>query len=126
MDIKQDKAVITIYDHASLTEIDAPKFRRLVKMALVNPLNDNAALRAEFLERLEHEKLSCESQKERLTEEKRIFCNWADNINTRKFCWGLDKIIEKYNRKHARKEKTLEAWAAKIEKYRGIVEAWDI
>lgn len=65
IEIKQDKCIIQIYDHAHLTELPLYKFRPLLQMASNKWQNNPEEIRAELLQTLEYERIECEKELER-------------------------------------------------------------
>lgn len=94
--IKQDKCVIQIYGHANLTEFPLYKFRPLLQMASNKRQNDPEQIKAEMLEMLEREKYETQAK-----------------YDSHSFYGKKDHTYFGNKLK-------------KIEKYRGIVEKWDI
>lgn len=96
IEIRQDNCVIQIYDDAHLSEMSVPKFRKLLKMAATHS-NDPEKIREQIIETLISEKRLRESQ-----------------IHGDRDYYSDSGI--KYFRSRLKK----------IEKLRGIVDAWDI
>lgn len=96
IEIKQNKCVIQIYENANLSEMTVTKFRKLLKMAADERQNDPEKIRQQIIETLTSEKRLRESQIHG-------HCVYGE-----------------------RDQKYFQSRLKKVEKLRGIIEAWDI
>ena len=96
IEIRQDNCVIQIYDDAHLSEMSVPKFRKLLKMAAAHS-NDPEKIRKQIIETL-----------------------------NREICDAMERYISIDSDLAYVMDKRYFSTMKKLQKLRGIVEAWDI
>lgn len=126
IEIKIDTALIIIHDSTQLTDWDLPKFKKTMRLAFKDKQNDAAQLREQIIEKLESERKYIDRALASIKEENELFEYWANDRCTITYCRALDKIKAKHDKQRDKMINRCNKSLELIDKYKGVVNQWDI